>query len=149
MSNRHIICFGNDLQGDDGFGQRVYTLLCQLVWPEDIMLYNAGIAGLNALGYLQNCQQAILVDALANFGQIGELFLLKPEELADRPQSLSSHGLGLAYLLAAVNSLPTVQPDIVIVGVEIASIQPFYIGLSDSTEQAASKAVEIIQALLS
>lgn len=146
---RHIVCFGNELHGDDGFGSRIYAELCQLTWPKDVEVFNAGIAGLNALRFLEDCSQAILVDALANFGNVGEVFLLRPEDLADRPQQLTSHGLGLPYLLEAIKVIRDPLPDILIVGVEIAVIKPFSPGLSDKTEQAVPKTVQLIRGLLS
>ncbi len=150
MGIRHIICFGNELHGDDGFGIRIYTQLCRLTWPEDVVVFNAGIAGLNALRFFEGCQQAILVDALANAGHVGEVCLLRPDDLADRPQQLTGHGLGIPYLLEAVKVIreQEPQPDILIVGVEIAAITPFSPGLSVCTEQAVPKTVQLIRGLL-
>ncbi|MGZ8238186.1 MAG: hydrogenase maturation protease [Methylobacter sp.] len=148
MGTRHIVCFGNELHGDEGFGSRIYAQLCQLTWPKDVEIFNAGIAGLNALRFLEDCSQAILVDALANFGNVGEVFLLRPEELAVRPEQLTGHGLGISYLLEALKVIRELEPEILIVGVEIASINPFSPGLSDKTEQAVSKTVQLIVQLL-
>ncbi|MGZ4981099.1 MAG: hydrogenase maturation protease [Methylobacter sp.] len=149
MATRHIVCFGNDLHGDDGFGSRIYAELCQLMWPKDVELFNAGIAGLNALRFLEDCSQVILVDALANFGNVGEVFLLRPDELADRPEQLTGHGLGLPYLLEALKVIRDPLPDILIVGVEIAAVNSFSAGLSDKTEQALAKTVHLIRGLFS
>lgn len=148
MAARHIVCFGNELHGDDGFGSRVYAELCRLTWPKDVEVFNAGIAGLNALRLFEECRQAILVDALANFGHVGEVCVLKPEELADRPQPLSGHGLGIAYVLEALKVIRKPLPDILIVGVEIAAVTPFCFGLSAETEQAIAQTVQLIQGLL-
>lgn len=149
MGTHHIVCFGNELHGDDGFGPRIYAQLCQLMWPKDVEVFNAGIAGLDALRFLEDCKQVILVDALANFGNVGEVCLLKPEDLAGRPQRLTSHGLGLPYLLEALKVVRDPLPDILIVGVEIATVKPFSSGLSDKTEQAVPKTVQLIRGLLS
>ncbi len=148
MNARHIVCFGNELHGDDGFGCRIYAKLCQLPWPKDVEVFNAGIAGLNALRFLENCRQAILVDALANFGNVGEIYMLKPEDLAGKPEQLTGHGLGIPYLLEALNVIRDPLPDILIVGVEIAAASPFCSGLSDKTEQAVAKTVQLIRDLL-
>lgn len=149
MGTRHIVCFGNELHGDDGFGIRVYAQLCRLTWPKDVDVFNAGIAGLNALRFLEDCCQVILVDALANFGNVGEVFLLRPEDLADRPEQLTGHGLGIPYLLEALKVIREPQPDILIVGVEIAAVNPFSPGLSDKTERAVPQTVQLIRGLLS
>lgn len=148
-SSRHIVCFGNELHGDDGFGNYIYTQLCQLTWPKHVKLFNAGIAGLNALRFLEQCSQAILVDAVADFGNVGEICLLRPADLAGRPQQLTGHGLGIPYLLEALKVIREPLPDILIVGVEVAAITPFSPGLSDKTEQAVPKTVQLIRALVS
>lgn len=148
MSMRHIVCFGNELHGDDGFGVTVYAELCRQVWPKDVALFNAGIAGLNALRFLEECSQAILVDALANFGNPGEVCLLRPEELADERPQLSGHGLGIPYLLEALNIIRKPLPDILIVGVEVESINPFCPGLSAKTERAVPETVRLIRGLI-
>lgn len=149
MGTCHIVCFGNELHGDDGFGIRIYTELCRLAWPEDIEIFNAGIAGLNALRFLENCRKAILVDALANFGKAGEICVLRPEDLADRPQRLSGHGLGLPYLLEALKVIREPLPEILIIGVEITAAKPFSPGLSDNVAQAVPETVRLIRGLLS
>jgi hydrogenase maturation protease len=148
MSARHIVCFGNELHGDDGFGVRVYAELCRQVWPKDVEVFNAGIAGLNALRFLENCSQAILVDALARFGNPGDVCLLRPEELADGQPRLSGHGLGIPYLLEALTIIRNPLPDIVIVGVEVESVKPFCMRLSDRAERAIPETVRLIRGLV-
>lgn len=148
MSTRHIVCFGNELHGDDGFGIRVYAELCRQAWPKDVEVFNAGIAGLNALRFLEDCRQAILVDALASFGSPGEVYLLRPQELADGQPQLSGHGLGIPYLLGALDTIRNPGPDIVIVGVEVESVSPFCMGLSERTERAVPEAIRLIRGLM-
>jgi hydrogenase maturation protease len=148
MSMCHIVCFGNELHGDDGFGIRVYEALCRQVWPNDVKVFNAGVAGLNALRFLEDCSRAILVDALANFGSPGQVYVLKPEDLAEGSQDLSGHGLGIPYLLEALNTIRKPLPDFLIVGVEIESVRPFFIGLSEKTERAVIETVQLIRELV-
>jgi hydrogenase maturation protease len=147
MSMCHIVCFGNELHGDDGFGIRVYEALCRQAWPNGVEVFNAGVAGLNALRFLENCRRAILVDALANFGSPGELYVLKPEDLAEGKPDLSGHGLGIPYLLEALEAIRKPLPDILIVGVEIECVRPFCIGLSERTERAVDETVQLIRGL--
>lgn len=148
MDKRHVLCFGNELHGDDGFGAGVYAQLSQLEWPDDVELFNAGIAGLDALRFLQNCRQAILVDALADRGHIGRICTLRPADLTDRHQSPTGHGLGIPYLLEALKIVRAPLPEVLIVGVEVSAVQPFCLGLSPATERAVPEAVRLIQNLL-
>ncbi|HYE37732.1 hydrogenase maturation protease [Methylocaldum sp.] len=150
MSARHIVCFGNELHGDDGFGIRVYEQLRRLTWPNDVKLFNAGIAGLNALEFLVDCRQAILVDALADTGNAGAVCVFKPDDSAGRWETPVGHGLGIPYLLKALEVVRESPPDIVIVGAEVEkeAIKPFSPGLSDKSERAVEKAIRAIQSLL-
>ncbi len=117
-------------------------------WPEDVRVFYAGIAGLNALRFLEDCSQAILVDALANFGKVGEVCVLRPDDLATRHQDLTGHGLGIPYLLEALKTMRNPLPDILIVGVQTDAINPFSIGLSGKTEQAVPVTLRLIRGML-
>ena len=46
----HVICFGNELHGDDGFGPAVHARLAAAPVPEHVRLLRADIAGLAAIG---------------------------------------------------------------------------------------------------
>lgn len=125
---RHVICFGNALHGDDGFGPYVYQRLQQLDWPEDVRLFNAATAGLDALAWLEGCREAILVDALADRGSPGTVHVLGPEALPRPDSDLSGHAAGIPYLLQAARAIYPALPDIVVVGAEIGSVTPLCAG---------------------
>ena len=63
----HVLCFGNLLQGDDGFGIHVYRRLCAEALPPCVRVFDAGIAGLSALAHFDGCERAVVVYALADF----------------------------------------------------------------------------------
>lgn len=142
----HIICFGNDLHGDDGFGLRVFEQLSKLSWPEHVQVFNAGIAGLNAMRFFEHCREVILVDALRNFTKVGKVSLLSANEIMAQ-QANNAHALGIAYLLQAVQVMLNPLPEIRIVGVEIPAISVFRYGLSAEVEQAIPETVAVIRGL--
>lgn len=148
MAERHIVCFGNDLHGDDGFGTRVYARLLETALPSDVEVFNAGIAGLDALRFLENCRQVILVDALINIGETGKVYVLRPDDLPPTFNPTVGHGLGIPYLLKALQTLTASVPDILVVGVEIGELKSFSIGLSHHTERAVPKTVRLLQKFL-
>jgi hydrogenase maturation protease len=132
----HVVCFGNPLHGDDGFGLHVLRRL-----PAEVEAFVAGSAGLNALPYLESCAKAVLVDALRTGERIGSVHRLVPADLAPPGGEISLHDLGLTSLLAA---LPTVSCEIVIVGAEVGEIRPFAPGLSPPVRAAVPAAVRLV-----
>ena len=78
----HVICFGNELHGDDGFGPAVHARLAVGPLPAGVRLMRADIAGLAAIGCFEGCGQAIVVDALRGFGPAGSLHALDPADFA-------------------------------------------------------------------
>lgn len=146
MSNRrHIICFGNALHGDDGFGPYVHERLRQLAWPDDVRLFNAATAGLDALAWLEDCRQAILVDALANRGRPGAVHLFRPVLADSLETDLSGHGGGVPYLLRAAAAVYGKLPDVVVVGAEVDAVTPFAPGLTPALRRAAERVQRMIR----
>lgn len=142
---RHVICFGNTLHGDDGFGPEVYQRLAALLLPPDVRVFDAGTRGLDALGLFEGCQEAIIVDALEPGSQPGQVTRHAPEAFAPEP-SMTGHGAGVAYLLAALAALG--GPPLQLVVAEAASLRSFSIGLSERMQHAVHETVQIVCAEL-
>lgn len=143
MSMRHLICFGNELHGDDGFGPAVCRQLSAMHLPDNVRVFEAGTRGLDALGLFDDCDEAILVDAREPNGQPGKLTFPDRSEVA-KDHHLPGHGAGLGYLLSALDSLGQ-SPKIRIVAAEAESVAPFQIGLSTSVALAVSQTVNLVQ----
>jgi hydrogenase maturation protease len=141
---RHIICFGNPLHGDDGFGPAVYQRLAALPLPKDLRLFDAGAPGLAALALFQDCDEAIIVDAMASGAEPGRLAEIPPD-FALLESSLSAHGAGVGYLLRAlaVQSEPT--PRIRIIAAEAVRVAPFQPGLSEPMAKAVEDAFALLR----
>lgn len=140
---RHILCFGNPLHGDDGFGPAVYQRLASMPLPNDLRLMDAGTPGLAALALFQDCDEVIIVDALAPGGVPGRLSQPLPETIAAEA-SPAGHGIGVGYLLQALAALPEPEPQIRIIAVETAAVTPFQPGLSKPVANAVDKAVALL-----
>lgn len=148
MSRRQVLCFGNELHGDDGFGCHVYRQLQQKSWTQEVAVINAGIAGLDALRFVEQCTQLILVDALALDGPEGQIYVLRPEHFQTLTTDLSSHSVGIAYLLQAMEAISIMPPEINIVGVKAKTLRGFNPSLSPSVALAVPQTVQIISQLL-
>jgi len=140
---RHILCFGNPLHGDDGFGPAVYRRLAQLPLADSVRLFDAGTPGLAALALFRDCGEAIIVDALAPAGQPGRLVELAAAEIPPEPTA-AGHGHGVGYLLAALAVMPEPAPILRIVAAEAAAVEPFRPGLSAPIAAAVERAVALL-----
>ena len=147
----HIICFGNPLHGDDGFGPALYEDLALQPLPPRVHLMRADTAGLSALACFEGCTTAIVVDALQGYGPPGSLHSLEAGDLGDCADAESTgnlHGAGVGSLLRLLPvALPT-PPRIRLVGVEIAAVTPFQPGLSAVVAARLPEALAHVRSLL-
>jgi hydrogenase maturation protease len=146
----HIICFGNELHGDDGVGPAVHALLATKALPPGVRLMRADVAGLAAIGCFDGCRRAVVVDALRGFGAPGSVHDLDALPLADEASrdeaSGGFHGAGVGALLRLLPVALEHLPEIRLIGIEIESTTPFSPGLSapvaGSIAMAARKVME-------
>lgn len=147
----HVLCFGNLWAGDDGLGIHLYERLRRRPLPPRVRLFEAGLLGLSALRCFEGCRKAIVVDALfeAN-GTPGTIRRLRPEELSEHAP-LTSHDLGVAYLLRvlplALAGAPL--PAIVILAVTISHTHPADNTLSPAVHGALAGLVAMIEGEIS
>ncbi|HEY7513293.1 MAG TPA: hydrogenase maturation protease [Vicinamibacteria bacterium] len=96
-----VLGLGNVLCGDDGLGAvAVHLLVRQYRAPEGVFVLDGGTLGLSLLPYLEDAQDAILVDAIRDDGPPGTLVRLEGDDVAPALASrLSVHQVGVADLL--------------------------------------------------
>lgn len=143
-----LLCLGNELHGDDGFGPAVGRMLAAQGLPRPWQLVQAGTRGLEALAALQDCAAAIVVDAAAPAGQPGRLRRWRPEEIA-LEDARADHGMGLGWVLRALQSLqadlPRQAPRLDILTAEMTELAGFHIGLTPPLQAAVARAVAELQ----
>ncbi len=150
MLRVNIVCFGNLLAGDDGFGLHVHRALAPaLPTREDleIALFDAGLMGFAALTYFEECDLVIAVDALAFSEEEGRVRRLLLAELAAPREAFSAHALDLVHLFHVLPILfeGRVAPEVVIIGAEIHPPRGgFSMELSPTVAAAVSTAVYAI-----
>ena len=142
-SDCHIVCFGNELHGDDGFGPAVHARLAGMRLPPGVRLFRADTAGCAALALLEDCARAVLVDAVSGFGEPGSLHNLPPEAITVESGG-NGHGFGVGGLLALATAVLPRLPQINLVGVEAAEIRAFAPGLSAKVATSLPAAVDLI-----
>ncbi len=141
----HIICFGNLWHGDDGFGVHVFRRLTQIGVPEHVRVFDAGTAGFNALGYFENCQKVIIVDAMASGLPAGMVRKFAWESSVTPEVAFSVHAVGVVHLLALLPVVTTKMPEVVIIGAQIGCLVPFTDKLTAELEEAVETTVSLIQ----
>ncbi|MBS1140898.1 MAG: Peptidase hydrogen uptake protein [Proteobacteria bacterium] len=139
-----ILCFGNPLHGDDGFGPTVSLALRRKVLPAGVEVIDCGTRGLDALHLFEDCTNLIIIDAMAG-ERPGTLHELSPHQVPVETAGSGGHGAGVGYLLAAVREMVAKPPIIKIIAVEIGAVKSFSPGLSLEVAAAVSGAIELIQ----
>lgn len=137
-----ILCAGNELHGDDGFGPALAARLSKLPLPAGVGVYNIGVRGLDAIGFFEECSEILLVDVIAG-DTPGKLHCLSP---ADLPQHTSNigHGAGIIDLLRLAGRLISPMPRTRILLAEIDRITPFCMELSPALQIAVQYAIDYI-----
>lgn len=122
----HLICLGNPMHADDGFGPALARRLEAMRWPPHIRLFDASGGGTQMFA---QCRRAVVLDVLApDFGIPGQVLRLKAGDYPADPRG--PFGSGTATLLAAVTRLIRPVPEIEILGPVACRRQPFSPGLS-------------------
>ncbi len=145
MSERlRILCFGNPLHGDDGFGPAVSLALKRIDLPPEVRVVDCGTRGLDALHFFEDCGHVIIVDAMA--GQHpGKVRLLQAHGIPVENSGSGGHGSGIGYLLAAVRETIAKPPVIEIIAAEIGPVKTFSPGLSLEVAAAVAEATDIVR----
>ena len=139
-----ILCFGNPLHGDDGFGPAVGLALRKLIPPGGPQIHDCGTRGLDALDLFDGCMELVLVDAIAG-DTPGRLRLLSPDQIPLESAAPGAHGAGVGQLLAAARAAFGTLPRITAVAAEIARCEPFSPGLSLELAAAVGEAACLIR----
>lgn len=138
----HLICFGNELHGDDGFGPAVYRRMRALGAPQGWRLFAAGSRGIDALGLFENSGRTIIVDAAAPAGQPGRLTQPSAADIS-QALTLDGHGAGVGYLLSALSAIGWRQKPRILAA-EMSALKTFHIGLSAPVQAAVDAAIPLL-----
>ena len=119
-----VLGLGNTLHSDDGIGpQAVERLRNDPRVPEDVALIEGGTLGLELLTYIWDCSYLLVLDAVDVGQPPGTLVRMSSQELQTLPGKGSVHQLGVADLLVALRVLANRTPEVVLLGVQPASIE--------------------------
>lgn len=99
-----IFCVGNKLLLDEGIGPAVYEeLMACYSFPDEVEVFDVGCMGLEMIGYVDDHDYLITVDAVDGTGEApGTVFEFSPDDMAKRDRGMASlHELKLSDLFDA------------------------------------------------
>jgi hydrogenase maturation protease len=119
-----VLGIGCILYSDEGFGVRVVEKMeKQYEFPENVLLVDGGVLGVNLLGVISKPKHLIVADCIRNKGNPGDLYRLEGDAIPERIRAKNSlHQVDFLEALTLCQALDHV-PQTVIVGVEPQDIE--------------------------
>lgn len=142
-----ILGCGNALMGDDGVGVRVVELLQKAGLPPGVEAIDAGVGGLAILGWIENADKAIIVDAVqTGNAPPGTVYRFTDRDLPPPGMfMLSLHDLGLVEAIAVGRVVQAMPADIVIIGVEVGRVAEFTEELTPEVAGAVPEVLRLVR----
>jgi hydrogenase maturation protease len=144
--NITILGVGNTLYRDDGVGIRVVEKLeREYDFPDNVLVVDGGVLGINLLGVISNAGRLIVVDTVLNHGKPGDFYRLEHHEIPYRILAKNSlHQVDLIEALTLCSSLDHV-PRTTIIGIEPKDLETLGENLTPEIE---SKVDQLAQNVL-
>jgi len=140
-----ILGIGCILYSDEGFGVRVVERLVQLYeFPDNVLVVDGGVLGINLLGVISKPNHLIVVDAIRNKGNPGDLYRLQGDAIPERIRAKNSlHQVDFLEALTLCQALDKV-PETVILGVEPADIETQSLELTPAIQSRVDPMIDMI-----
>jgi hydrogenase maturation protease len=140
-----ILGVGNPYRRDDGIGPAVIGRLKSENNLERIELLDGGIDGLSLIDYIEGYEKVLVVDAVDMGMAPGEVRMFSPEEakLTIKADALSTHGFGLAEVIALMEKLE-MKTDMHIIGIQAKDVT-FGEGMSPEVSSKLEEVLKLIK----
>jgi hydrogenase maturation protease len=140
-----ILGVGNPFRRDDGFGPAVIARLQTDESVRGVDLVDGGTDGFALMDYMQSYEKVLIVDAVNMGSAPGEIKLFSPQEarLSITADALSTHGFGLAEVIALMDKLD-VHINMQILGIQAKDVT-FGEGLSPEIERKIDDVLTLIK----
>jgi hydrogenase maturation protease len=144
-----VLGVGCTLFSDEGFGVRVVEKMQQEYdFPDNVLLVDGGVLGINLLGVISKPKYLIVVDAIRNRGKPGDLHRLAGDQIPERIRAKNSlHQVDLLEALTLCHALDHV-PETVIVGIEPEDIETLCVDLTPTTQARMDDVIAMVLAEL-
>jgi hydrogenase maturation protease len=147
MDEKHVMILGVGciLFSDEGFGVRVIEKLqTQYKFPENVSVVDGGVLGVNLLGVISQADHLIVVDAIRNKGNPGDMYRLYDKQIPERIRAKNSiHQVDFLEALTLCQVFDKV-PDTVIIGVEPEDIETLSIELTPVIQLKVDPMIQMV-----
>jgi len=144
-----VLGIGCILYSDEGFGVRVVEKMeKQYEFSDNVLLVDGGVLGINLLGVISKPDHLIVVDAIRNKGNPGDLYRLEDDAIPNRIRAKNSlHQVDFLEALTLCQALDKV-PKTVIIGVEPQDIDTQSLELTAPVQARVDPVIEMVLAEL-
>ena len=144
-----VLGIGCILFSDEGFGVRVVEKMeKQYEFSDNVLLVDGGVLGINLLGVISKPDHLIVVDAIRNKGNPGDLYRLEEDEIPARIRAKNSlHQVDFLEALTLCQALDKV-PETLIIGVEPEDIETQSLELTPTIQAQVDSVIEMVLAEL-
>jgi hydrogenase maturation protease len=144
-----VLGIGCILYSDEGFGVRVVEKMELLYeFSDNVILVDGGVLGVNLLGVISKPEHLIVVDAIRNNGNPGDLYRLEGEAIPERIRAKNSlHQVDFLEALTLCRVLDR-GPQTVIIGVEPGDIETQSLELTPSVQEKVDPVIDMVLAEL-
>ena len=144
-----VLGVGCILYSDEGFGVRVVEKMeTRYKFSDNVLLVDGGVLGINLLGVISKPDHLIVVDAIRDKGEPGDLYRLAGDQIPQRIRAKNSlHQVDFLEALTLCQALDKV-PETVIVGVEPEDIDTQSLELTPTIRTKIDPVIEMVLAEL-
>lgn len=148
-----VFCVGNRLMLDEGVGPAVYdAVLERYELPDNVRFFDVGCMSLDMLGYVEECDLVLTVDAVDGTGdEPGTVYRFPPDAMARHCGAMQSlHDLKLVDLFDAA-ALLGYEAEGFCLGMQVDNMSPeeYVVGLTPKVHAALPLLVDAVVAELS
>jgi hydrogenase maturation protease len=140
-----ILGIGSILYSDDGFGIRVIEQIERdYEFPDDVLVVDGGVLGINLLGVISKPNHLVVVDAIRNRGNPGDLYRLEGDAIPERIRAKNSlHQVDFLEALTLCQVFDKV-PQTVIIGVEPQDYQTLSLALTPTVHARIEPVIRMV-----
>jgi len=140
-----ILGIGSILYSDDGFGIRVIEQIQRdYEFPDAVLVVDGGVLGINLLGVISKPNHLVVVDAIRNRGNPGDLYRLEGDAIPERIRAKNSlHQVDFLEALTLCQVFDKV-PQTVIIGVEPQDYQTLSLALTPTVHARIEPAIRMV-----